>query len=798
MRTRKFVLLAAIAAAGTIALAVFLAALIGLQAGDRASGAPPPIVSGDVNCSGSVAATDALLILRRAAGLTVSADCMAAAGDVNCSGAIDAVDSLLVLRYVAGLLVELPPGCPFIGGPLPPGRAGENLAVNLVVSKPANGTHFVAGEQPVLTITLKDQMGNALNRANDFTQLRLMAAGPIETTETTTPVKLLKTTADRSVATHHYVDLKTNAEVQVSGAVLTYRLAAVSDEKPGTYIASVWAVSKADSFQQVMTPAEFQIGTATIEKQIVEPSKCAQCHLGADSGKFYFHHIDQVSAASPAGNFSIDQNAVRNCKTCHNNDGYAAYNGLPGAPATENPNLTRVPDPIVRRVHGVHMGEGLAHTFNTDPVAGDFADYIHVVFPANVKNCTYCHVDDRYKTQPSRLACGACHDNIWFGEQSEIPPEMAEHNMELHPGGVQRNDSLCSACHPPDTGGVKSVAEAHKVDLSTAFTVALTMSAPANGKAFVAGEKPTLTITFKDAATDAVVNPATVTEAVWNRVSLQVSGPRENTQPVLTTAAIGSTTSSYRYNDLRVRTDPAKEDPKLSRSATAITYQLDGVAGLESGTYTVFAQARKVAGSTAGVALINFQVGTATVEPRVATGCTACHGNTNMHGSYPFALAPDLCKSCHDYERQLSGKTGWNSSNNGYGAAPIARRVHGVHFGRYLDKPEEVHGVADAEFFGHIIFPQDVRNCTKCHTAETSGTWKTEPSRVACLACHDSDAAILHGTLMTLDLTPAEPYSGDELETCVICHGEGRDFSPDKVHNISDPYKPPYPREPVE
>jgi hypothetical protein len=74
--------------------------------------------------------------------------------------------------------------------------------------------------------------------------------------------------------------------------------------------------------------------------------------------------------------------------------------------------------------------------------------------------------------------------------------------------------------------------------------------------------------------------------------------------------------------------------------------------------------------------------------------------------------------------------------------------------------------------------------------------WKEEAGRVPCLACHDSDEAKSHGTLMTFDPTWEDPYGGDEVETCIICHGFQADFSPDKVHNISDPYKPPYPRDP--
>jgi hypothetical protein len=387
------------------------------------------------------------------------------------------------------------------------------------------------------------------------------------------------------------------------------------------------------------------------------------------------------------------------------------------------------------------------------------------------------------------MACGACHDNIWFGDVVSMPA-----TAEAHPGGTQINDTGCSICHPANTGGYMPVAEAHKIDLSTEFTIELGMTVPANGTHYVAGETPQITVAIKDAATGAVVDPATITEEDWSRLRLQVSGPREHTEPVLTSAAADhslSGSSSYIYNDLRVRTDPNIVDPSVVRSATDITYQLADVNGLEAGTYTVFVQGR-FENSPSSVAVINFQVGMETEEQKICTNCTDCHGDTKMHGSYPFN--PDVCKNCHDYQNQLAGKTGWDDSNWGFGAAPLARRIHGVHFGHYLDKPEDIHGEGDAEHFGGIIFPQDVRNCTKCHA--DNPMWKEEPSRLACVSCHDSDEAIYKAQLLTFDLTEDDPYGGDEVETCVICHGSGKDFSPDKMHNISDPYKPPYPRSP--
>ncbi|MBI4283758.1 MAG: hypothetical protein HY663_04740, partial [Chloroflexi bacterium] len=410
--------------------------------------------------------------------------------------------------------VEGPPG------PLPPG-VERQVSANITVSKPANGTHFAAGEQPVLTITLKDQVGKGFNRAEDFSQLRLMLAGPQETTETVTAVKLLKTSDNRSQPIHHYIDLKTNPDVQASGTTLTYKLGAVSDEKPGTYIASVWAVEKAAPLQQAMVVAEFQIGTPTAETQIVEKEKCASCHLGADSGKFYFAHIDV--GLSPVGNPALDQNAVRNCKTCHNNDGYSAY-ADPTKPGT------RVVDQIVKRVHGIHMGEELKNPVNTDPKTGIFKDYTGVIFPNNVRNCTSCHVDDRWKTKPSRLACGACHDNVWFGEAASMPK-----TAEAHPGGPQANDSGCATCHPADTGGVKPIAEAHKYSQKM-NKIDVSLTAPRRGNYYVAGEKPVLTLVIRD-DNDKPIDHTSVNATTFSTANFYVYGPRLNSVPVLTNTA---------------------------------------------------------------------------------------------------------------------------------------------------------------------------------------------------------------------------------------------------------------------
>ncbi|MDF1564836.1 MAG: cytochrome C [Deltaproteobacteria bacterium] len=107
------------------------------------------------------------------------------------------------------------------------------------------------------------------------------------------------------------------------------------------------------------------------------------------------------------------------------------------------------------------------------------------------------------------------------------------------------------------------------------------------------------------------------------------------------------------------------------------------------------------------------------------------------------------------------------------GGVPISRRVHAIHNGQNLTYPNETVAYNDLVKGRNwdIEFTQDIRNCETCHpTATTSGSFLTEPDRHACRGCHDSDAAQAHYKVMTFDPTPNAPWSGDEEESCKVCH----------------------------
>lgn len=788
------------------------------------------------------------------------------------------------------------------------------LNVTVSLSAPGNGSFLAAGEQAQVTVTLKDKSGNPLSK-DDFATLNLYMYGPQETTKTISAVKLLNATTDRSKTPHHFIDLLTNPNVQVQGNVLRYNLQPVSDEEAGTYTATAWAVQKgATPANQIMALADFQLGTATVEDQIVEREKCAACHQGAANGQFYLHHVDG-SATRPYGNPSLDNAPVRSCKSCHNNEGYAAFTLTDG---------TRVPDQIVRRVHGVHMGEHLKNPVNTDPNTGVFKNYLGVIFPANVKDCAKCHVDDRWKTAPSALACGACHDTVNFETGAN------------HPGGPQADNTSCAVCHPADSGGLAPISAVHKV-VQRLNQVDLSITPPANGKFYVAGEAPVATIVIRDDSGNPI-DHTQVTNANFGTAGLFVYGPRRNSVPALTSTAkfgsgklrasvtntkvapaggwvfpaganlkvavnngdpivipfsagamtpaqvrdllasrlsgvtvtntatqvtirsniqggdpsgsqsnvaiynspvndvmlwkpvgvkfsrgvtagmtqepfVVSARASFPNNDMRALTDPLDfADPMVSRGVDSIIYQLDDVAGIEPGTYAAYVWVTPSAATRipnfklTGIAFTTFQIGTATEDKKVADNCKDCHGNTIWHLDegpiHPEPFDTDYCRACHDYSRQHTGESfpniGGTTTNGwaGFGAKPISARVHGVHRGLYLDHPEQVYG-GNPDAFSEVIFPQDIRNCQKCHEGPNiTKTWIEEPNRLACTGCHDSDVANAHTKINTFMENPDDPYSAENTETCTVCHGAGRDFAADKMHNISNPYQPPYAREP--
>ncbi len=96
--------------------------------------------------------------------------------------------------------------------------------------------------------------------------------------------------------------------------------------------------------------------------------------------------------------------------------------------------------------------------------------------------------------------------------------------------------------------------------------------------------------------------------------------------------------------------------------------------------------------------------------------------------------------------------------------------IHKIHNGPNLPSvqagtPYQIIGYRQSVHdYSHVEYPQDMRNCVRCHTAETPGgsVWMTEPNRDACGSCHDNINWEVAGE--------GHPVAQFDDSLCAACH----------------------------
>ena len=585
------------------------------------------------------------------------------------------------------------------GGSGPPGSCTppSPSTATVAVSSPGNGSFFVTGEQPVVTITFANACGQRIPPASLGSTADFFVVGPRAPLQTVTAYKLLnlapapfraqglKPLADGGVPNPNMI-------VQGDGTVV-YTLNAITTEAPGTYTASVWAIGS-DPLDQMFVQQDFQIGTATVEPYVSgapDDSSCASCHRNAaPSGKTYMAHAAPEPPRAPVGDYSLDSLPIGSCKACHNNAGYS-------------------PNHLLRKTHGVHRGEhqlapGAAHPEYGFGADGSLSAFLNVGFPvmptggtpglplpasvAMEKSCTTCHVNDAWMNNPSRAACGTCHDNVFFAgallQDGGVDPNataaaitpptvLGQPNGVLPDGGVgpctsdgdctvlspiatcntttklceltyhakQTDDAQCATCHGP-TNGVSPIAGRHAIspfnppislDGYTFKNVTVTGGTGAGGS-FNVGDTPTVKFQLFDNQS----TPASVadlkTNGAWAGTFL-VAGPTSNPQRVYGTASGGLNMKtagtltydapSQTYTYVPPTTWPASSQAPINNPAA-------GTQVNPAGNYTVwFYWARTTAGVRDAVdaqVAVAFGVNQKASGRQVVTqaACGSCHG----------------------------------------------------------------------------------------------------------------------------------------------------------------------------
>jgi OmcA/MtrC family decaheme c-type cytochrome len=142
--------------------------------------------------------------------------------------------------------------------------------------------------------------------------------------------------------------------------------------------------------------------------------------------------------------------------------------------------------------------------------------------------------------------------------------------------------------------------------------------------------------------------------------------------------------------------------------------------------------------------------------------CNACHDNLVFHGGARFDL--QYCVMCHD-SYSHDAQTG--------NTIDLKVMIHKIHSGATLPSVQAggIYGIFgngnSFNDFGHVVYPQDKRNCTTCHEEGDADTpqasnWRLTVNRTTCSSCHDNvdfATGANHGGIAATD------------ETCTACHG---------------------------
>ena len=187
--------------------------------------------------------------------------------------------------------------------------------------------------------------------------------------------------------------------------------------------------------------------------------------------------------------------------------------------------------------------------------------------------------------------------------------------------------------------------------------------------------------------------------------------------------------------------------------------------------------------------------------------CNTCHSKLAMHGG--GRIDTQFCVMCHN------GTTVDPYSGNNL---DLRTMVHNIHAGRSLIGGYKIVGYQNSvSDFSNVGFPQDLRNCTKCHSGDAAvagrmdaatggpdGTvakvatpqgenWNTQVSKAACLTCHTTGANDPRTTLIgaasglagqSKNWADIHPFGLVADAVCATCHAPGTGIEPAVGHYV--------------
>lgn len=515
-------------------------------------------------------------------------------------------------------------------------------------------------------------------------------------------------------------------------------------------------------------------GKVTQTHDIVKNANCNRCH-----DDLRFHGGSRVGYDT--------------CVVCHTTQ-------------TTDPDTGNTVDMKVM-THRIHMGKDLPSVKDGKPYqiignAQSVADYSTVAMPSNPARCEICHdpksgaqQHDAWTKNPSRAACGSCHDNVNFATGAG------------HVNLPQVDDRQCAQCHIPqgDLEYDASIRNAHIVETEAPSRpgVAVDIIKVDDG---VAGKNPTVTFSIKDGKGNGL-SMAQMTGG-FNRIGIVLAGP----------------TNDYGQTNFGVATKGyVSENPvptaKCSPDGTCTYTFARAIPAAATGTFAIGIEARRghtvLPGTTKArdieYGAINkvkfFSVDGSPVQARrqvvTTEKCNGCHGFLALHGENRNQV--EQCVLCHNTDEtdaarravatDAAEKTKPNQSIN------MALMIHKIHTG------EKMHAEFKTQYtvvgfggipydFTEVRYPTmtvsggvgNTARCDMCHVngseanfpqgknpiVDPQGLTSPAPATTsACTACHQNQSALAHA------LANTDPKFG---ESCDVCHGAGKVADVSKAH----------------
>lgn len=587
---------------------------------------------------------------------------------------------------------------------------------------------------------------------------------------------------------------------------------------------------------------DFAVGGATLAaRQVVLEANCEKCH-----SQLTVHNGYRFS--------------VTGCVLCHTKGAEDQISANPANATTGRSIL------LSNMIHSIHRGIDLPNVKATangsDPyrlkiiaegeVVKDFSDVEFPQLPAGIMTCNACHggaaQGGQSFTNPSRAACGGCHNDIdWVaGNRLDVAnasviagtltsAQLTDASFRELFNSVTHTftDSQCTLCHNSSSPSLDpALVHLHETDTTkegkglAIEILDVTGASGGGGTFFQAGDFPIVKFRLTDKDGNALPIDSTI-----DTVALVVGGPTTLYQHIIpeeTTSRIrpwkggaakgnpaalvnnGDGTFTYTFQaagDASGSTAwptnyPAPRNSLSQAPAQEFPFsggwgQLydTGATPLDAGTYTIGAYAfRKTTTNglteSASISTWDVRFGSAgSLTPYAGTvtddKCNSCHGQIAFHGNSRRGVR--ACLLCHAPGTQDIAALA--------GDAPAADNldlrvmIHKIHMGADLDVVKQG-GAYDLR--GDGALPLDFSKVE----------FPAMPGRVKnCTACHATDAwkdpptrtnmrtwmvacTACHDAAATSIHATLNTLTGTFSESCPTCHGPGKAFDVETVHAV--------------